>query len=64
MLTWVIVGSLAGVVGVANVSTDRIGISKYNRLLAYFVLYGGPAIGGFVVVSQMISAYGVCIDVS
>ena len=40
--------------------SNLIGAPKMLYFSAASVLYGAPAIGGFVVVAQMLSAYGVC----
>ena len=67
-LTWLIAGCLVGasiysaggtaslVWGGSNVTPMRLRLVVF----LYMVICGAPAIGGFVVVSQMLKAYGIC----
>lgn len=67
-VTWLVTGQIFGtviyVVGrVHNVwRSDALPTSMWLRfaVCCYMVIFGAPAIGGFVVVFQMLKAYGIC----
>jgi hypothetical protein len=45
-------------------SSDEMPISSEVIFHAYLFLYAAPAIGGFVVVGQMLRSHGICVTVS
>jgi hypothetical protein len=65
-ITWLYVGCTAGAMIHPVVNTIS-GTWKSNASIllrfgvcCYMVIFGAPAIGGFVVVFQMLKAYGIC----
>jgi hypothetical protein len=66
-VTWLIVGHTSGIMIHPVVTTifeiwelDTSPMQPRFGVCCYMVIYGAPAIGGFVVVSQMLKAYGIC----
>ena len=66
-VTWLIVGHTSGIMIRPAVSTmwelDTSPVRSRFVVCCYMVICGPPAIGGFVVVSQMLKAYGICYKV-
>ena len=71
IITWLVISLVIGISASSSSLTlsemrelddeiDEIPTSWRRFSFAYQVLYGAPAIGGFVVVSQMLKAYGIC----
>ena len=68
IFTWIFAGSLfvamlQPIHAIIRAHSDSGGWLSYLLIYAlpvYFLSYGLPAIGGFVVVSQMLKAYGIC----
>jgi hypothetical protein len=60
-VTWLVNGCVIGSVLSSIAGTDSdFAETPMLTLCVGMVLYGAPAIGGFVVVSQMLKAYGIC----
>ncbi|KAM0302176.1 hypothetical protein ACHAO8_011611 [Botrytis cinerea] len=61
-MTWCVLGIIAGGMPLEILlgGDDIRVIEKFVPLLVSVFLYGIPSIGGFVVVAQMIQAYGTC----
>lgn len=68
IITWLVAGFLAGSAVYSAGRTvsetwksDAVSPTRLRFVsFCYLVIYGAPAIGGFVVVSQMLKAYGIC----
>jgi hypothetical protein len=64
-MTWLSFGIFLGWLdtGVFDEKAGELTADNDNRML-FMLAYSSPAIGGFVVVSQMLSAYGVCTTIT
>jgi hypothetical protein len=59
MISWFVVGLVIG--AWVNTSVDKHDLGRIRFLL---LIYSAPAIGGFIVVGQMLGSYGTCVRIS
>lgn len=63
-MSWWVFGLVSGyATGFASIEPEDYQRNKHFVKLG-FIIYAGPAIGGFVVVGQMLASYGTCIRIS
>jgi hypothetical protein len=62
MMAWLVVGQVSGIICYGFME-DKSKWQERGRLFAIFVvLFGAPAIGGFVMVGLMMKEFGYCVD--